>query len=203
MPDIKTNRDLYLVIAQLIEREKKTARTLEEYLRALLELADPYRAEAALPVAQFFTLLDEAFTAEVAVFNPEWRSLYPDTYDEDEGFEAWQATLIRQVVDLREMAEQGMLEDPYRYLGINSPRGRRWYNFDPGAFLECGLAGSYGGWQPGDETGRVYVPGPVLILGEAGLESRDPEEIEEPIFFLPEITWADFRDFLLQGQYYE
>jgi hypothetical protein len=58
VPDIKTNRDLYLAISQLIEREKEFARSLEDYLRALLGLAGRYRDEAALPVAQFFTLLD-------------------------------------------------------------------------------------------------------------------------------------------------
>jgi hypothetical protein len=204
MAEIKTNRDLYLAISQLIEREKKSVRTLEEYLRALLGLAGRYRVETALPVAQFFALLDGAFTVEVGGFNPEWKSLYPDLHEESEGFEAWQATLIRQIVDLREMAEEGMLADPYRYLGIDSPRRRRWYNFDPYTFLECAMAGSYGGWQPDDETGRLYVPGPVLVLGEAGaLESRNPEALEEPVFFLPEITWAEFCEFLLQGQYYE
>lgn len=204
MADIETNRDLYLAISRLIEREKKTTRTLEEYLRALLGLAQWRRDDTALPVAQFFALLDKAFTAEEGEFDPEWRSLYPPLDDESAGFEGWQATLIRQIVDLREMEEQGMLADPYRYLGIDSPRGRRWYNFDPCTFLECAMAGSYGGWQPGDETGRIYVPGPVMVLGEEGtLESRQPEEIEAPVFFLPELTWEDFQDFLLQGQYYE
>lgn len=30
------------------------------------------------------------------------------------------------------------LEDPYRYDGIDSETGHRWYNFDPGTNLECG-----------------------------------------------------------------
>jgi hypothetical protein len=53
-------------------------------------------------------------------------------------------------------------------VGIDSPRGQRWYHFDPRTFLECATAGSYGGWQPGDETGRDYVPGPVAVMADDG-----------------------------------
>ena len=43
------------------------------------------------------------------------------------------------------MAEAGALEDEYRYFGIDSPTGFRWYNFDPCSYLECGVRGSLGG----------------------------------------------------------
>jgi hypothetical protein len=40
------------------------------------------------------------------------------------------------------MAEAGTLENEYRYFGIDSPTGFRWYNFDPCSYLECGVRGS-------------------------------------------------------------
>jgi hypothetical protein len=91
-----------------------------------------------------------------------------------------------------------------RYFGINSPRGSRWYNFDPCTFLECAMAGSFGGWEEGDDTGRGYVPGEVAVLGPDGrITGCDPRELDDPIVPLGEISWEAFRDFLGQGQWYE
>ncbi|MEL6546575.1 MAG: hypothetical protein AAFQ82_18250 [Myxococcota bacterium] len=50
----------------------------------------------------------------------------------------------RQILDLRGMAETGMLEDDARYFGVDTPEGRRWYNVEPIGwpmlvdFVECG-----------------------------------------------------------------
>jgi hypothetical protein len=120
------------------------------------------------------------------------------------GFDRWESFLLRQMVDLREMAEQGMLADEHRYFGIDSPRGQRWYNFDPCTFLECAAAGSSGGWQSGDDTGRAYVPGPVAILGDDGtVTTSDPQDVPDPVFSIREVSWDDFQSFLGCGQWYE
>jgi hypothetical protein len=37
------------------------------------------------------------------------------------------------------MAEAGMLENEYRYFGIESPTGFWWYNFDPRSYLEAAV----------------------------------------------------------------
>jgi hypothetical protein len=102
------------------------------------------------------------------------------------------------------MAERGLLDNEMRYFGLNAPRGSRWYNFDPCTFLECATAGSFGGWRPGDDTGREYVPGPVAALGEDGrLTSRDPRDIPNPVVPIAAVSWEKFRDFLGDGQWYE
>src|SRR5262249_16943074 len=88
------------------------------------------------------------------------RSQYPTGSADASGFTAWESSVLGQIVDLREMAEQRILEDEQRYFGIYSPRGHSWFNFDPCTFLECAVAGSYGGWQSGDDTGREYVSKP-------------------------------------------
>ena len=77
--------------------------------------------------------------------------------------------------DLHEMDENDTLKNEQRYFGVNAPRKSYWYNFDPIGYLECATAGSFGGWEPGDETGRQFVPEPVALLltvhGIFGLES--------------------------------
>jgi hypothetical protein len=102
------------------------------------------------------------------------------------------------------MAEQGTLNNELRYFGMDSPRGVLWYNFDPCGFLECATEGSYDGWQPGDDTGRDYVPGEVAVLGDDGeLTSCDPRNIPSSIVAIPQVSWDDFRSFLGNGQWYE
>jgi hypothetical protein len=120
------------------------------------------------------------------------------------GFDSWESFALRQIVDLREMAEQGMLKDEQRYFGIDSPRGQRWYNFDPCTFLECATAGSSGGWQSGDNTGREYVSGPVAVLGDDGTVTvSDPQDVPRLVVSIGEVSWEDFQSFLGCGQWYE
>jgi hypothetical protein len=204
MSSHESNRDLYLAVAGLIERHRAGERGLEEYLRALWRLAQGCRDRPALAVTEFIDLLDGAFTLPAAPFEEAWRSRHAQEGTITTGFAGWEARLVRQVVDLREMAERGLLDNEMRYFGINAPRGSRWYNFDPCTFLECATAGSFGGWQPGDDTGREYVPGPVAVLGEDGrLTSRDPRDIPNPVVPLVAVSWEKFRDFLGDGQWYE
>jgi hypothetical protein len=120
------------------------------------------------------------------------------------GFDRWEAFVLRQIVDLREMAEQGMLQDEMRYLGTDSPRGQKWYNFDPCTFLECAMAGSFGGWQAGDDSDRDYVPGPVAVLGDdRQVTTADPHDVPNPVVAMREVSWDDFRSFLGCGQWCE
>ena len=65
------------------------------------------------------------------------------------------------------MAANGQLADDQRYFGIDSPRGGRWYNFDPAGYLECATVGTFGGWD-GEDDSRVLVPGKVAVLDPAG-----------------------------------
>jgi hypothetical protein len=204
MNTLQTNRDLYLAIADLIGRQRSCTRSLEEYLAALWNLARVHRERPGLLVDEFFKILCKGFTAPAPPFDEAWRSQYDRDYANLPGFAGWEARILRQLVDLREMAEQGLLDDEQRYFGIDSPREERWYNFDPCTFLECATAGSYGGWQPGDDTGRQYVPGPVLAMGEDGqLQERDPADVAAPVIAIHTVSWDNFWSFLGEGQWYE
>lgn len=197
-----TNRDFYLAVTEFQTAPCGSDRSLESYLLALRQLCLPLAAAPSLSGESFLQLLDAAFTAEVPPFPEEWRTL---TFDDNApGFAGFEACLIQQVVDLREMAESGDLEHPQRYFGIDSPRGRRWYNFDPAGFLECAVQGMYGGWDPDDDTGRILVPGPVAVIGADGqLTECDPTDLETPVTAIAHVTWEHFSEFLSYGQYYE
>jgi hypothetical protein len=203
IPGLRTNRDLYLFIAGLKQQHPDTTRSLEEYLRALWRLCEPRRDRPFLSLDDFASLLAAAFDAEPAPFDPAWRrrefgSTGGGAYDE------WNETILDQIVDLREMDEHGALRDKWRYLGVDAPSGKRWFNFDPLTYLECAAEGTFGGWEPGDETGRSLVPGEVAVLDANGnLVGADPRDLGRPKYEMSRLNWNDFTQFLRNGQYYE
>jgi hypothetical protein len=202
MTALETNRDLYLAVADLVTNQRGTERTLEEYLRALLGIGESYRDRKSLLPSEFLGMIIAAFTVEPIPTESSW---FLPTSEERAGYDAWRGTLVAQIVDLIEMRQRGTLEDEQRYFGVNAPRGGRWYNFDPCTYLECAMAGTLGGWEPDDETGRQLVPGKVAVLDPStgNIESVDPEDIEEPTIRLTELSWDLLVDFLHAGQTYE
>ena len=202
MPELTTNRDLYLAIGDLVESRKGSSRSLQEYLRALLGLTERYRDKTGLEPSLFFELLSQSFDAPPIAVEPSWfRQAEPNPIV---GYDHWQRTLVRQIVDLVEMEQSGALADEHRYFGIDAPRGGRWFNFDPCTYIECGAAGAIGGWEEGDATGRILVPGPVAVLDCKGeITSADPRDLHEPLVEISLLAWEDLTDFLRAGQYYE
>ncbi len=87
MDTIQTNRELYVALAELMEREKHTTRTLEEYLLTLWKLSYSYHEQPSLSLAEFFLLLIKAFTAPVPPFDETWRASYEEDTDDMAGFE--------------------------------------------------------------------------------------------------------------------
>lgn len=201
---IQTNRDLYLAIEQLQKQHEGCTRTLEEYLLAVLDLSVPLADRQQITLAELHLILSGGFTHDPPPFTEEWRDCYDQVPHEDDNYVGWHATVIRQIVDLREMDECGTLKNEMRYFGISAPRESYWYNFDPLGYLECAMAGSFGGWEPGDDTGRQYVPGPVAVLGDDGsIQSANPEDLPIPTFNMPMINWEHFKAFVICGQSYE
>lgn len=195
---MKTNRDLYKGIEHLLkEKADVPVPSLETYLSNLLSLASRFAQKNALSLEEFFEVLRGAFE-EVGTLDD---TVIENTIAE---FEKWKAKINEQIQDLQEMAQQGQLDDEQRYFGISAPSGRYWYNFDPCGYIECGVAGSLGGWEEGDDTGRMYVPGQVACVDSDGkMTSCDPRELDQPPVEVPEITWEKFSDFIWCGQSYE
>lgn len=198
------NRDLYLALGRLCTQHAATSRSLEHYLLALLGLARSHAGQDGLAPEAFYQLLAAAFDAVPLPFEPDWCDGY-DAFDSSApGYPGWHATLVRQIVDLHEMARDGLLDHEYRYFGLNAPRGGCWYNFHPTAYLECGMAGALGGWQAGDDSGPQWVPGQVATVDASGtLQVVDLQDIGNPILPITHLSWKLLQDFLDCGQQYE
>lgn len=182
-----TNRALYEAVVELRQAQAENPRLLEAYLLALWALAEPHSQAPELDPQKFLELLTTAFTALAPAFDETWRAQYAAAPETLPGFAGWAATLRCQVVDLHEMAEQGQLENPYRYFGLSAPRGAYWFNFDPGTYLECATVGTFGGWEPTDATGRVALT----------------ENYKATTRTISAVSWEVFQKFLEMGQFYE
>jgi len=201
---IRTNRGLYLAINALSDQNSEGERSLEVYLLSLLNYSEQFRDDESLTLEQVYALLEAGYTGTSTTFDEGWREQYASLAYKDDGYPGWHATLIQQIVDLREMDEKGILDNEMRYFGVSAPRGGSWYNFDPRGYLECAMAGSFGGWEDGDDTGRQYLPGQVAYLADDGsIQSATPQEFENPVFEMPTVSWSDLKDFIICGQLYE
>jgi hypothetical protein len=180
-----TNRDFYLAIADLVDRRRDSLRSLEEYLRALLSLAATFQTEPGLTLQELFSICSAAFEATPSPVRASWFSVSEDA-SPSTGYERWYAILVSQIVDLVEMTRLGIINDPERYFGIDAPRGGRWYNLDPCSYIECATEGTLGGWEPGDPTGRSFVPGQVAVAKPDGsFGSANPQDLGGPIVESP------------------
>ncbi|MDR2918046.1 MAG: hypothetical protein LBV72_01605 [Tannerella sp.] len=138
---------------------KHENRDLEEYLLALYALVEKHK-EREITAELLMRLLSEAFTAPPAPFREEWlaydkvphdngiirKFTNPDLKDDfdrtfythSEGVEFTLEVLKFQIAELHKMRGKQLI-DKYRYFGIDSETGHRWYNFDPFTNLECGV----------------------------------------------------------------
>jgi hypothetical protein len=202
VPALATNRDLYAFVAELCKERQDGVRALERYLCAVWTLGRESRDARSFSLDDFAMLLRDALDAEPQ--EPDLERLEAnDDAEPSSGYEAWERAVFRQIRDLREMAEADILDDEQRYFGLTSPRGGRWYNFDPLTFLECGVQGTFGGWQASSDTRRVPVSGKVMVLTADGFQAVDPGDVPDPEHAIPRVTWDAFRQFLLAGQMYE
>ncbi len=196
---MKTNRDLYKAIAGLLnERRNATPIRLEQYLASLQCRSRQWKDAPSISPQTFFDLLTASFV-------PVPGCSEADTKPNEKlpGFPGWDATLTRQIRDLRRLRGSGQLEkDKHHYLlNVQSPL---WYNFDPDSYLECGIEGFVGGWEEGDDTGRTYVPGNVMTVNDKGeFTSCDPRDLKREPQEIPELSWDKLKEFLWCGQHYE
>ena len=151
---------------------------LNAYLRSLWQVVSDEH-DKPLTLGQFVTWLSAAFEQEPPPFDENWLQVTKSHVDEriDLGtatFKDWECIILFQIADLKRMEEAGMLENKYKYFGIDSPSGDRWYNFDLAGYLECAARGIFGF---GDDS-----------------EPYNPNDL---------FAWDDFIGFLICGQIYE
>lgn len=169
--------DIYELTKHFNERYKDALPSLEDYLRSLWSIVSQYRG---LPLSQenVATWLERAFTEEPPPFDPTWMLRPKTECNETDTFEGWENIILYQIADLRRMGELGMLHDKYRYMGLTSPSGLSWYNFDPLTYLDCGMA-------------------------EFPLYSTENDQTDEGAGEGPELSWIDFSTILYLGRIYE
>lgn len=121
-----------------------TPRSLEEYLRALWGLVQQTQARP-VTFALLGQLLENAFVAEPLSFDEAWLQYDepPDFHNIEnmQAFSVLQQMICYQIADLHRMHQVHLLENKLRFLGIASPTGYTWYNFDPSGYLECAARG--------------------------------------------------------------
>ncbi|WP_294282882.1 hypothetical protein [uncultured Chryseobacterium sp.] len=157
-------------------------RDLETYLLALLNLVEQAK-EQTLSAGLLSNLLMDAFTSEPEKFNTEWLKIV-EAPDEKAFINSKTNSLSRseydytvavikfQIAELHKMNGK-QLDDEYKYFGIDSETGNRWYNFDPDSILECGM--------------RCY------------LDHSDHENNHHEF----EVSWKTLGDLLEMGRIYE
>jgi hypothetical protein len=132
-------------VEKLIEDPARMpARDVEEYLRAFLRLLLPLSDLRLIEVSHFLSLVEEALVSEPLDFEPAWVHSYESNRELERrsaGFPVVIAVLQRQIVDLREMRWAGILDGRFIDLGVSSPRGETFYNFNLHWFLGCAGAG--------------------------------------------------------------
>lgn len=146
---MQTNRELYSFVAELAARHRVGQRSLESYLQAMWGLARAHPSRAHWSLAEFEELLAASFVEPAPSVDERWLEPPPESAS---SFDRWQHAIVRQVVDLREMGEAGLLISELRYYGLDAPRGGRWYNFDTCSYLESATAGTFGGLMPDDDS---------------------------------------------------
>ena len=184
---LKTNRDLYLAVLDLIATHKQTNRSLEQYIHTVLAASFSHAPYTGISLSTFFELLRSGFESELSSNDTPPISLWDASF----GFGRWFSVASGQIRELRVMAEHGALGDPMRYFGVTGAGKRSWYNFDPLTFLECGAAGYFDGWRPGDPVGRRAL--------EMGGVSQEPPEVIE----IEGLYWNHVAEFFISCQIYE
>ncbi|HRD63418.1 MAG TPA: hypothetical protein PLZ93_15115 [Nocardioides sp.] len=186
------NRDLYLAVTALLTEHEDSVRTLREFLSSLHVEFVPHFSERGLIPGDLLAALRTAFVGEVPPIDPRWR-------DEDlarqpaSGAERVDLMLKSQVLDMEDAEASGAASDEFRGFGLSvgrPPGAKRatddyYYNWSPRGYVECGVVGAFGGWEPGDDTGRVLVPGDVAVLTDDGMRSVPAEDVERPVVELP------------------
>lgn len=206
------NRDLYQSVSDLISRHEAVERSLADFLRTLRQALTPHFGERAIATTDFLRVLEAGFVSPAPLPQPSWRQedLRID-YSAPADADAVDAILKSQVLDLEDADASGALADELRFFGRSVDRasnveratGDYYYNWDPHTYVECGVAGAFGGWGPGDNTERELVPGLVGVMTEVGVQSVPAADIDRPISELDYLTWQQVVDFLQCGQSYE
>lgn len=190
-----THRDLYLLAVQRVTAHPRRDRPLEEYLRALLGLVRAMHDRPELRASEFIDLVVGGLAAPAVEFEAAWDDLPAAVPTGGATTADVEATIARQVAELRRLADAGLLSPGAREFGIDAPRGGRWTNFTPPSFVECGLQGAFGGLAL-EESSRSMTIGSPRRAEQSGIMVARAVPMSW-------VTWDDVTSFLVCGQCHE
>ncbi|HEY4021197.1 MAG TPA: hypothetical protein VGM75_21095 [Pseudonocardiaceae bacterium] len=182
-----------------MDATRDVSRSLEEYLRTLWGLGSSEKDRTTVPAVLFGDLVVQAIHAPAPSFNDTWRGMDFDLSAASDEFDAWERVILSQIADLRDFAEGP--EQHFPEFGVDTPRRPtsgtrasplRWYNHSVPSYLECAMAGAFGGWDLADGIRKV-LPDPT-----GQFHPIPPDTIS-----LPPLSWAEMTEFLICGQVYE
>ncbi|MBI1290971.1 hypothetical protein GC173_06965 [bacterium] len=114
--------------------------SLVDFLLRLRSVLHAERSRSAFTPGDLLAILERSLVAAPAPMPAP--ADYPQT---EATFDDVIAIIDAQLCDLVEMDRAGTLNKKGREFGLTSPRGNHWYNFTPGAYLECGASGVWDG----------------------------------------------------------
>lgn len=112
---LRTNRDLYVFVTRIADELGASVLSLEEYLRSLVALTEPYRVLEVLPLPLFANLLKGAFQEQGSPLSPtreQCGTSLPERFAV--GYADWKTTIQGQILDLAKMREAGILDNEMR-----------------------------------------------------------------------------------------
>ncbi|MCA9137339.1 MAG: hypothetical protein KDB00_11290 [Planctomycetales bacterium] len=125
MAELATIRDLYLAIEKLSKTHSGCTRSLGHFLLAFLDSSQRFSDRNDVSLADFYDLVCSSFNRDISAFNPDESDQNDNLPRDRNDYAGFRATLIRQIVDLREMDENGTLENEQRYFGVSVSRANR------------------------------------------------------------------------------
>lgn len=147
-PQCASADDLCARLTETALAMSDAGRTLDEFLRAWWQVSAPLAMTPKLDGDTVAAMIAVAAVITPPPLHPVWRTrMYvanaPETYAD------WERIIVSQIADLADFADAGGL-GAQSYFGADAPRpadctratSRRWFNFDPQAYLTCGLQGS-------------------------------------------------------------
>jgi hypothetical protein len=193
-------RDFHVSIQALCERERSNSRSLETYLLALLRQAAAHARRESVTLVDLRDLLTSSFRERPYPFDDRWRVSPIQLDPAPTWFAHWRARLVRQIVDLHEFAEAGVLDDDRCYFGVQAARGSPWCNLDPVTYVACAMAGSFGDPSPEDRADWHFADCPI----PASRSTYPLVVLAHPIArtwnAAPALSWAEFEQFIRCGQ---
>jgi hypothetical protein len=150
---IANNRELYRAVSEVLEEHRGNDRSLGEFLRSLRVAVAVHENAETIPTAAFVESIREAFAAPIPPLDVRWRE-HDLSIDPDAPVTAdlVDRVLRSQILDMQDADSDETTSHELRYFGRKVARsgsgvratGGYWVNWDPHAFVECGIQGSFG-----------------------------------------------------------